>query len=221
MGTLRSRFKVHKLLANCVKKAKWPKVLRVLTEMRTEQIEPTTVAVNTAMRACERGSAWVEALGIFHFTDKAEHTPLDVVSFTTAINACRHGSCWVVALDLLFRMQQAAPVRSEASPEFKGDLVMWNAAVAACEKAAEWTWAMHLLRQARHVLARSPDLVTYNSAMSSLARARRWDGALALWLEMDQGDRGQGIPSPASRQSSGCDSCNEVACAFEAELSSC
>ena len=170
----------------------------MLTEMRTEQIEPTTVAVNTAMRACERGSAWVEALRIFHNTDTADHTPLDVVSFTTAINACRHESCWTVALDLLFRTQQADDARSEAF-----DLVMWNAAIATCEKAAEWTWAMHLLRQARHVLL-TPDLVTYNSTMSSLARARRWDGALALWLEMDQGD--QGIPGPASRRSSGCDS---------------
>ncbi|OLQ04939.1 Pentatricopeptide repeat-containing protein, chloroplastic [Symbiodinium microadriaticum] len=171
-------------------------VLRVLTEMRTEQIEPTTVAVNTAMRACERGSAWVEALRIFHNTDTADHTPLDVVSFTTAINACRHESCWTVALDLLFRTQQADDARSEAF-----DLVMWNAAIATCEKAAEWTWAMHLLRQARHVLL-TPDLVTYNSTMSSLARARRWDGALALWLEMDQGD--QGIPGPDAIS---CNSC--------------
>ena len=231
MGTLKSRFQVNKLLATCVKKAKWAKAIRVFSEMQVQQMQPATVTINTTIRACERGSAWEEALHIFNQASCSGYPPLDVVSFTTAISACRHGGRWAEALQLLFMLQQeeqeshlhglhmhefedpaVAALRREVPrearsehtpgstelPGFKGrqvDVMMWNACIAACEKAAQWTWAMHLLQRAWHVFL-SPDLITYNSTMSSLARARRWNQALELWFEMDLGDHGEPSPVP-------------------------
>ena len=188
MGTLKSRFLVNKLLATCVKKAKWAKAIRVLGEMKELHIEPGTVAVNTAMRACEQGSMWQQALHIFH--EASPGSPLDVVSFSTAINACGRGSRWADALHLLeLQDLEACGHKSnhEELPGFRGqqvDMVMWNSAISACEKAAAWTWAMHLLRSACHPI--TPDVVTYNSTISSLSRVRRWNDALQLCSELER-----------------------------------
>ena len=180
----------------------------MLAEMQTEQLEPATVAVNTAMRACERGSAWEEALCIFQGASRSGSPRLDVISFSTAVAACARGIRWADALQLLSELLQeekcnlaarAPRRRSEDTPGFQGrqvDMVLYNATVAACEKAAVWAWAMHLLRST-HDVRLSPDLVTYNSTLSSLARGRRWSMALELCSDMD---RSQTSPVPWRRK---------------------
>jgi len=59
----------------------------------------------------------------------------------------------------------------------------FNSAISACEKGAEWRWALQLLADVATARA-SPDTITFNSAISACENSFQWQVALQLLADM-------------------------------------
>ena len=74
------------------------------------------------------------------------------------INSCEKSADWSAALQVLDDMK-AAGVRP--------NVVCYNAAISACEKARQCDRALELLEELEHLLHTLPDVISYNAAISA------------------------------------------------------
>ena len=113
---------------------------------------------------------WQHVVILFQQMER-ERLKADVVTFSTAISS--YGSCdrWREALELFERCD--------------ADVIAFNAAIKACEKA--WQVVFHLLHLLKLRSLRE-NLTTYNSILSACGRAGEWQRALRLFASLPQRD---------------------------------
>ena len=96
-----------------------------------------------------------------------------VRDYTRAIRACKQG-CWQDAVALWAEIH---------SSRLQADRIAWGATIHACEKAAQWRWAVFLLFG---LPGFGLDVIACNSAMSACAKARRWQWSLRVLSRMER-----------------------------------
>ncbi|CAK9009261.1 unnamed protein product [Durusdinium trenchii] len=106
-------------ISACERSNQLQQALRLLREMRKSQLEPDGISVNSALRACERASAWVEAL---HLASLSE---LDVAGLVAVTGAC--ASVHAMLPRLLWKvdvwgMRSASEANQLARLESAGDI---------------------------------------------------------------------------------------------------
>jgi len=57
------------------------------------------ISFNTAIRACEKGSQWQQALSLMSEA-RHRHLQVDVISYNAVMAACSEGTQWQVAVGL-------------------------------------------------------------------------------------------------------------------------
>ncbi|MFC0693965.1 hypothetical protein ACFFG5_17815, partial [Paraburkholderia humisilvae] len=95
------------------------------------------------------------------------------------------------ALLLFAHLQQHGPARGVFP-----DIITYNAAISACEKAARADDALRLFAHLQqHGLVRGvfPDTITYNAAISACEKAARADDALRLFAHLQQHGPARGV----------------------------
>ncbi|CAL1160521.1 unnamed protein product [Cladocopium goreaui] len=173
---MKDLFACNRLLRKYIKKGQWQQSISLLQRMQEEEISPDVITINSTLSACERSAEWQRVL---HFFAK-QRPVMDKFTLSITLKACRRGMRWIDALELL----HLAGTGEQALETM--DLVVWNAAMAACERAADqaWRWCLHLLQSCPF----PPDIVSFNTSLSALARARRWRQCLQMLLQIPQPD---------------------------------
>ncbi|CAE8583203.1 unnamed protein product, partial [Polarella glacialis] len=81
---------------------------------------------------------------------------------------------WQLALELLQRMPELGAT---------ADVISYNAAISACEKAGQWQMAVALLARMPKV-GLNPNVISYNAAICACERGLQWESVLDLTRQM-------------------------------------
>ena len=121
-------------------------------------------SLSLAIKACGL-EAWQTALAALTAC-ACDACDADVVTYSAII------SCgWHMASALLLRMSAARKPPNR---------ITFGEAISACERASQWSWAIHFLDQMRsfHV---SPNQVACSAAISACEKSSHWQAALLLF----------------------------------------
>ncbi|CAL1126145.1 unnamed protein product [Cladocopium goreaui] len=210
--------------------ARWKQALAIF-EMMEEQSLTNETALAATGHAMSSASLWREALELLGQLDAAQPA-----LWGTAVNAASRGYHWTKALDLLERQQSllqvvkvdlslvlpcppacvppAGPWRSRhllmPVPRLNGDTkcALWSA-LAACQHAALWEQALHLIREAgdsQHAMLAplgaldpSPNAVCFGAGLQACrTTGQSWDsnirsGFFSQTLSEDFSDYGEAV----------------------------
>ncbi|CAK9063596.1 unnamed protein product [Durusdinium trenchii] len=178
-------------LTACASPSLWPKAAALLALMEQQSVEVGEASLAAAANAFSMSSCWREALELLvPWFSVAGGAAL----WGAAITAASRGHHWAQALSLLGRMKDALVEANEAcsSSAMAGcvrasrwDLAfaLWpepntGAVLAACQHAALWEQALHVIRQA--YLGGQRGVVLRASAIAACAEAFQWSWALRL-----------------------------------------
>eukprot|EP00435_Cladocopium_sp_Y103_P014086 s1720_g3.t1 len=84
------------------------------------------------------------------------------------------GSRWQEAFQLAFHMEKEG---------LKGNLIIYNLLLNACERSSQWTRALQLYQRMMRRRDLRPDVVSLNSSLGALVSATQWRRALQHWEE--------------------------------------
>eukprot|EP00439_Symbiodinium_sp_Y106_P066873 s250_g10.t6 len=199
--------KVALSVAICKKECRWESALRLLEEARPW---PTAriAAVNDALSACERSTAWIQALSTVSAISSDATSP-SVVTWTCCMSACSRKKSWLGALELLRGVRTGAVEISVvtcnivttacerghqwqlavasttcmAEHGFLEDSVACNAALSACNCLVLWGKALALLAGAGGKSIRLTE-ISYNTAEDVAGAAGRWQPSLQILQEL-------------------------------------
>ena len=73
------------------------------------------------------------------------------------------------------------PLGGYAAVFCSADVIIYNAAISACERGEQWQQAFGLLEVMQQAAA-LPNVVSYYSAISACEKVQQWQQALVLWL---------------------------------------
>ncbi|CAE7192930.1 Dtx3l [Symbiodinium necroappetens] len=161
-GTLKE---LNRLLISDGRRSLWTRSIQTLDQMQASQIQADAFTCSSAISSCEKG-AWQIALHCFGSLCRSV-LPNAVVYTTLMVAFSRYGE-WRQALDL-FRVAEHAHT----------DIVLYGAAVKACEEGSQWQEAICIL-QSLPDRALVPDTTLVNSAISACEKAEEWPWALHL-----------------------------------------
>ncbi|CAE7888035.1 unnamed protein product [Symbiodinium necroappetens] len=151
-------------------------VVEILIATSTTFLPPP--AMDAGPSDCDKLLAQSDGLG-------AQRLLCDPKAWSVRISALGAASRWQDALDFLAQVQPSA------------DIVVFNAAIAACGKAGRWSQAQKVLQDAMH-LNLTPDIVTWNTMLAAWARCSEWHRSLHLFADMHAGVPGttRSLPDP-------------------------
>eukprot|EP00435_Cladocopium_sp_Y103_P071133 s1096_g36.t2 len=118
-----------------------------------------------------RPKHWREALQLLAAQYGSSSLP-DLRARCGAIRTC--GGRWPQALQLLADC---------ARDSLEANLIIFSAAISACEKGNTWQHAIHLLSHV--VLAMQADEIIFNAGISACAKGSQWMQALQLFISME------------------------------------
>ncbi|CAE7550895.1 unnamed protein product [Symbiodinium natans] len=115
----------------------WPRALSLLRAMpQMHGVVPNVVSLSCALKACAAGGRWRQALQLLAGAPARALVP-NVVACNAAQSACATTALWALALST-----QASTNRD------LWDLVSFNTAMDACDKARRWECAVEVLQSA-------------------------------------------------------------------------
>ncbi|CAK0797400.1 unnamed protein product [Prorocentrum cordatum] len=122
-----------------------------------------------------RQRRWRQALARLGGMPRLRLAP-SATTCAAAVGACMRGHCWEGAVACV-RAACGRGLRVDAA-----DLVSYNSALSACERAGRWAVCLQLLREARGVRLR-PDAASFVTAARACEAGRWWSTSLALLRE--------------------------------------
>ncbi|CAE6964447.1 unnamed protein product [Symbiodinium natans] len=174
MGCEVNVFHFNTLLAAHAAAGSWLRCCALLGEMAS-RTSPDIYTYGTLVNACEKGSAWIAALGVLVAMESGRFRP-DTVTCNSAISACEKSGEWAQALGVL---------REMIAKEVQIDTVSCSAVISACEKASQWDWALHQLGRMRELSIES-NAITHSAAISACEVEDAWPRAVLLFDELRQ-----------------------------------
>ncbi|CAK9037402.1 unnamed protein product [Durusdinium trenchii] len=147
----------NSLLSAFEKGTQWQRALLLVDA----EVSLSRMALNASISACANASAWKEALAVFESIKEK-----DVVTYNSSITACTKGRQAGRSLRLFSEMKAL---------QLRPDQVTHGAVLNACEKAALWVEALHLLAQEP-----PPTIVLVNMVASACEKGHQWQQALAV-----------------------------------------
>ena len=142
--------------------------------MRFAKVKDAYLAA--AVSRLVRQTGWAEGLALAFggFRDHAADPLMSKPSLalvSAGLSAIAQAMAWTKALDWL----------SACQSQFRPDVVIYNATAAACGRASQWQWSLHLLSEPMCLRSRlHSDAVSLNILISACGRATEWELALAL-----------------------------------------
>ncbi|CAE7588780.1 unnamed protein product [Symbiodinium sp. KB8] len=176
--------------------------------MLQNQLQLDVFCYVPVISACQKGSAWLQALGIFDSMSWQRVLP-DMICHSAAVGAARMGANWELAVSLVWNACQAelVPNRIMAGAAMRAcqengqwssaldllfrlcqvdllpDLICFNIAISACEPEGHWRLSLVLLEELKRD-ALQASTVSYNAAISSCEKSSQWGVAIQLLEEM-------------------------------------
>ncbi|CAK9086457.1 unnamed protein product [Durusdinium trenchii] len=166
------------------------------TLQTTASLRCDATSINSLLSACEKGSAWAEALSLLawrHADVFAQSATIsacskvklweealrcapcpkkaNVVTCSASIKACEEGGLWLEALHSLGEL---------AGYRCVGNVFTYSAAISACEKSSAWPAASGLFQQMASCRVR-PNVVSYGAAVKA---AKDWQLSILILAEM-------------------------------------
>eukprot|EP00927_Polykrikos_kofoidii_P044513 TRINITY_DN38459_c0_g1_i1.p1 TRINITY_DN38459_c0_g1~~TRINITY_DN38459_c0_g1_i1.p1 ORF type:complete len:704 (+),score=126.63 TRINITY_DN38459_c0_g1_i1:219-2330(+) len=172
----------------------WQGALSVLEALRRQAappLRPTPDVVNRTIvaNACAKAAAWRSALVLVAQMQEDALRP-DAASLCAAMDACARASRWRAAVALLVEVRSKAwqssqvertySCKGNATSAVRSVVIAHSIAATACERAAHWRAALHLLAALDETAFAVPDRVCYGAVMSACEKAHRWEWALQL-----------------------------------------
>ena len=154
-----------KVLQHISQGGRWWWATEMVEVMHSFRKEVNKFHFGVVLSACQKGTAWSQALGALAETEKT------TISASSVISACREAGHWNLALCLVSKMH---------SMRLQPSLVSLNAATSACEKTGLWRSAFWLLNSKVKTWSLKADTITYNAALSACEKAADWTAALEL-----------------------------------------
>ena len=135
--------------------------IELLGMMADDSLERSTVTYSSVISACERAGEWTVTRFIFFW--QTNLSPNVVCCPTLELDV------WPkVALGLLEDMQQT---------EVALDIIVFSAAISACEKAGQWTTAFDLFHQMQRQIVQV-DAISVSAVISACEKAAQWEAAI-------------------------------------------
>eukprot|EP00435_Cladocopium_sp_Y103_P040230 s1325_g10.t3 len=131
-----------------------------------------------AVHAAKVGHQWPLALSI-HDKMLKQSLLANTVINNSVMSALSKEGLWQEALVILQEMQDAE------CPDNRPDVITYNSAIAACERAWQWTAALQLFVQMRKERLKISS-ISCNSLLSALEKGRCWIYALHLLARMSR-----------------------------------
>ena len=151
-------------------KSQWFFALELLDQLSQKWISSDQLSLTAVMASCQ--NQWQLVLQLMR-PDGSESNDLDVISYTTAINSCGAAKQWERALSFF----------NEMSNQLVPNRISFGAVISACEKASEWTWAVHLLELAEPL---KPNEIICSAVISACEKSSRWEAALFLLRSLNR-----------------------------------
>ncbi|CAE8695751.1 unnamed protein product, partial [Polarella glacialis] len=200
----------------CARGSQWHLSLELLHRMSEDRLQPDLVSLNAGISACERGGAWTAALELLRKDLRPDVVTLNA-AISACSEGQRWAAALLlfagmrqskVSPDLVscnLRLQRRderlrpGPALGAGAAAAWGEvslmpgvgppnLISYNTALAACERAGRWEAALDVLqRQASQPQSRqslAPDVVTCGSLVAACARGQRWAQALDLLQDL-------------------------------------
>eukprot|EP00435_Cladocopium_sp_Y103_P054578 s762_g17.t2 len=161
-GIESDEFSLSTVISACEKAFQWPQALFLLHTMPAKDI----VCFGAAASACEKGKQWQLALCLLSEMSDCILQP-NLFTFNAVISACGHAREWARALSLLELLGSEA------------DVVSYNAALSAFERASMWQTAVQLFARMK-VADVTPDSISFNAVLTACENGRKWEQVLAL-----------------------------------------
>jgi len=201
-------------LSACAKSGRWQASVELLRKMENDDdIAPNGRSYTTCMHALARKRKWHEALQMLKkmLNEGKESVKPTIVTFNVAISACEKAGRWSNALEILELMrasskktitcnETSAHKRSDRGQQLgvrtggmknhdvEPDVISYNAAISACEKAQKWQEAeklfQEMLSSASDSVAVEPNVITYNALLSAYEKGHQWEKALKVLHSM-------------------------------------
>ena len=141
---------------------------------------------------------WQTALWLLHSWPE----PADLIGYSSAITACTRGRQLLRALDILAVSQRLQLGSDEVLTgslitaseklarwdlalhvlgafDLSTNIICYNAALAACEKAFQWQWSLELWKIL--LCSMTPDATTFASLAEACRRQSRWQEGFAIF----------------------------------------
>jgi pentatricopeptide repeat domain-containing protein 1 len=138
-------------------------------------VQPSVVAYNALIDACEKGAQWQRAVEVFEEMKVARVQP-DVKLYSALISACEKGAQWQRAM-AVFEEMKAARVQPT--------VITYSALISACEKGAQWQRAVEVFAEMK-AAGVQPDVYTYNALINVLWRGGQRRTAVDLYMVASQ-----------------------------------
>ena len=145
-------FHFSALLGVSERSGSWQLCMGILSQMSESRQVPDVLCYMPALRACQKMSAWIQALQLFQSMEASK----DAISYNAMIGTAKGVGNWQLAIALLTQMLNA---RLQASSIIMGTVM------SACQEANQWPSVLHLLGQMPSFQLQ-PDLICYNIAIS-------------------------------------------------------
>ena len=172
-NVISSNAAISSCVTACHQGALWQTAVLHLEALHRCMQHPTVVSFNTAMSACGQVLKWKEPLVILAniFSRKAE---VDQVTYNALIEATGAAKQWhktMLFLDQLTRFTQLKLC----------NVAPWSffAAISACAKCVQWSWALFILDQAEQ-LHGAQVLDAYEAVLGALIPVGEWQQSLNL-----------------------------------------
>ncbi|CAK0878481.1 unnamed protein product [Prorocentrum cordatum] len=210
-------------IGSCSSGSHWPRAAALLEDLACRGLVPDQFCCGAAMSSLEKGGQWSVGLALLD-TEVASTGTLHVVTCNSLVSACEKGGHWDAALRVFADMQlrrlrcdvitftsvisacagteqrwEVAVALLEDMPRFWAtpNIVTYNAAINACQRAGRSERALALLAEARRRGLR-PDEVACDTALRACEAAGKWLLALELWGELARAAPRRGLTACSS-----------------------
>eukprot|EP00913_Durusdinium_trenchii_P006554 g6157.t1 len=188
------------VMSNCEKADQWHMAGQLLSQLYSTELESNAILLASAMSA-SGGEAWRCTMALLQ-------QKCDVICFNSAVSACGEAKRWASALKILLdgKCQQLRSTIVSYSAAMSASENQWlsawhlfqllrsdgvlvstvpfNAVASACEKAAEWENALHLVIQV-DLMRLQRSIITYGSGISACEKSlEEWGWSLHLLAEL-------------------------------------
>lgn len=162
------------MIAYC-KGLQWKRALKILDDMRQQDIQQNVVSYSAVLGACSKAAHWQSALQLLRQMLGIADLVADVRSYSDVVRASAKGLQWTLALVLLREME-----KERCLP----DLITFSGAVS---EQTPWPHALALLHHMERV-AVLPNAVTFSCIMRTFQRSDQWVLASQLFVQMKDAD---------------------------------
>eukprot|EP00434_Breviolum_minutum_P029892 symbB.v1.2.026433.t1/scaffold2641.1/size74269/1 len=158
----------------------WLGAVQVLQQLQDANLQMNVIPFDASITASGKASELAAALEVYRDIH-SWNLQKTVITYSALISACKSSSAWQEALEKLMEARlniipkgsmgleyllNLCSIHEAESSGVQLDVILYSAAISACEKAEEWTLAL-LLFQRLQSIHLEPNIINYNATMTA------------------------------------------------------